>query len=321
MDDGDHTPSITLNPAQEHVLTQLGAKPMERPEFSIEVQQLLKRRLEETAQIFSDDIPPNEVLFINKHQLTQIMGCEKRHLAEKDEKFEWSIPTARGTLSHKAIELSVFWHGPKDPLTLTEEALSKASQGTDGLGSWLRELSEGDSAQLCGDVNARVGSFLETWPPLQKRWRPMLETPIRVELAQGRVVLSGKVDLTLGHADGNAAGKVIVDFKTGKFTPSHRDDLRFYALLDTIRIGIPPRLVASYYLDRGEFSPEEITPNVLESCVARVTDGITRLAEIRFKGREATIQTGPACRWCAISDTCDEGQRYLKLDKELNDVI
>ncbi|MDG1845287.1 MAG: PD-(D/E)XK nuclease family protein [Acidimicrobiales bacterium] len=321
MDDEDPIPSIILNPAQEHVLTQLGAKPKERPEVSIEVQKNLRRRLEETAQIFSADIPHGEVLFINKHQLTQIMGCEKKYLAESNEKFEWSIPTARGTLSHKAIELSVFWHGPKDPLTLTEEALSKASEGTDGLGLWLRELSQGDLAQLRGDVNARVGSFLETWPPLQKRWRPMLETPIRVELAQGRVVLSGKVDLTLGHADGNASGKVIVDFKTGKFTPSHRDDLRFYALLDTVRIGIPPRLVASYYLDRGEFSPEKITPNVLESCVARVTDGITRLAEIRFKGREATVQTGPACRWCTISDTCDEGQQFLKLDTELNDVI
>ncbi len=314
MENVDPPPSISLNPAQKNVLSQLGAKPGERPEFSDELQKTLKQKLEEVVQNFVLDIPENESLFISKHLLTQIMGCEKRYIAESEERFEWSIPTARGTLSHKAIELSIFWQGPKDPMTLTDEALSRASQGNDNLASWIKGLSEGDQAQLCGDVNSKVGSFLETWPPLEKRWKPMLETPIRVELAQGKVVLSGKVDLTLGSAGGNIAGKVIVDFKTGKFSPSHRYDLRFYALLDTIRIGTPPRLVASYYLDRGEFSPEDITVDVLESAVARVSDGITRLAQIRFQMRPPTTQAGPPCRWCPISEECETGQEFLAFE-------
>ncbi len=311
MENVDPPLSISLNPAQENVLSQLGAKPDERPEFTADLQRTLKQNLEEVAQNFVQDIPDNESLFINKHLLTQIMGCEKRYLAESEERFEWSIPTARGTLSHKAIELSIFWQGPKDPLTLTDEALSRAGQGNDNLAAWIKGLSQGDRAQLCGDVNTRVGSFLETWPPLEKRWKPMLETPIRVELAHGKVILSGKVDLTLGSAGGNTAGKVIVDFKTGKFSPSHRDDLRFYALLDTIRVGTPPRLVASYYLDQGEFSPEDISVDVLESSVARVSDGMTRLSQIRFKRRSPTTQTGPPCRWCPISEECEAGQEYL----------
>ena len=311
MADEGNPKLISLNPAQENVLAQLGAKPDKRPEFSAEIQKSLRRKLEESTQDFLHNIPTNETLFVNKHKLTQIMGCEKRYVAESEEKFEWSIPIARGTLSHKAIELSVFWQGPKDPLTLTNEALSRAGQGSDGLAAWIRDLSDGDYAQLCGDVNARVGSFLETWPPLEKRWKPMLEMPIRVELAEGKVTLSGKVDLTLGSSDGNIAGKVIVDFKTGRFSPSHRDDLRFYALLDTIRIGIPPRLVASYYLDRGEFTPEKITMAVLESTVARISDGINRLAEIQFQTRVPTTQAGPPCRWCLISNDCEEGQEYL----------
>ena len=311
MADEGNPKSISLNPAQENVLAQLGAKPDERPEFSADIQRSFRQSLEESTHDFLEDIPANETLFVSKHQLTQIMGCEKRYVAESEEKFEWSIPTARGTLSHKAIELSVFWQGPKDPFTLTNEALSRAGQGSDGLAAWIRGLSDGDHAQLCADVNSKVGSFLETWPPLEKRWKPMLETPIRVELAGGKVVLSGKVDLTLGSSDGSVAGKVIVDFKTGRFSPSHRDDLRFYALLDTVRIGIPPRLVASYYLDRGEFTPEKITVDVLESTVARISDGITRLAEIRFQARVPTTQAGPPCRWCLISNDCETGQEYL----------
>ena len=124
-------------------------------------------------------------------------------------------------------------------------------------------------------------------------------------------MLSGKVDLTLGSAGGNTAGKVIVDFKTGKFSPSHREDLRFYALLDTIRIGVPPRLVASYYLDQGEFSPEEINLDVLESTIARVSNGITRLAELNLKIRPPSTQPGPPCRWCLLSQDCEAGQEYL----------
>ena len=124
-------------------------------------------------------------------------------------------------------------------------------------------------------------------------------------------MLSGKVDLTLGSAGGNTAGKVIVDFKTVKISPSHREDLRFYALLDTIRIGVPPRLVASYYLDQGEFSPEEINLDVLESTIARVSNGITRLAELHLKIRPPSTQPGPPCRWCLLSQDCEAGQEYL----------
>jgi hypothetical protein len=311
MAEYDVSPSSQLNPSQENVLAQLGAKPSERPQFSTGLKNTLKGRLEEVAQNLLENIPNNESLFLSKHLLTQLMGCEKRYIAESQESFEWSIPTARGTLSHKAIELSIFWQGPKDPLTLTDAALNRAEQGTDYMADWIRGLSEGDRAQLCGEVNSRVGSFLETWPPLEKRWKPMLETPIRVELAEGKVVLSGKVDLTLGSAGGNTAGKVIVDFKTGKFSPAHRDDLRFYALLDTIRIGVPPRLVASYYLDQGEFSPEIISEDVLESTVGRISDGITRLTELRFEQRAPSTQPGPPCRWCPVSEDCIDGQDYL----------
>ena len=67
----------------------------------------------------------------------------------------------------------------------------------------------------------------------------------------GQVRLSGRPDLTIGQAQGALAGKVIVDFKTGRMHGSHVADLRFYALIDTIRIGTPPRMLATSYLDIG----------------------------------------------------------------------
>ncbi len=291
---------MKLNPSQINVLEQLGAKLEERPEFNDDLQRLLKTELEERSRELSSAIPSNETLFISKYHLNQIMRCENQFKYEREQQFEWSVPTARGTISHKAIELSAFWNQPNvDPLTLVDEAINRSKDGTDGLAQWLRNLSEGDAAQLRGDVNNRVASFLETWPPLEKQWRPMLEAPIRVELAEGKIILSGKVDLSLGRPLGNTAGKVIVDFKTGNFYPAHREDVRFYALLEAIRIGVPPRLVATYYLDRAEFTPEVISENVLRASLARVIDGMQRIVEILYQESETKRCSWDRCQWCA----------------------
>ena len=292
-----------LNPSQLNVLQQLGSRLEDRPQFADDLQEFLKSNLDEKGRELSSSIPPNETLYISKYHLNLVMRCEKQFLSDREEQFEWSVPTARGTISHKAIELSAFWNQPRvDPLTLVDEAIDRSKEGSDGLGKWLRNLSEGDVAQLRGDVNNRVASFLETWPPLETQWRPMLEAPVRVDLANGNIILSGKVDLSLGRPLGSTAGKVIVDFKTGKFYPAHREDVRFYALLETIRIGVPPRLVATYYLDRAEFSPEVISEQVLEASLNRVVDGMTKMIEILYQKRKPELCSWERCSWCSEED-------------------
>ena len=111
--------------------------------------------------------------------------------------------------------------------------------------------------------------------PLKPAWYPSTETSLRVEI--DRFVLSGRCDLSIGVADGDRAGKVLVDLKTGSTSLHHRDDLRFYALLDAIRIGTPPRRLATYYLDQGRFQVEDVTEDLLFSTVARVVDGVERM--------------------------------------------
>src|SRR5690606_30420226 len=141
---------------------------------------------------------------------------------------------------HKAIELMVNWRGEATPLDLVDEALASLERKENGLPVWLASCSELDRAELRSEVNERVAKFVETFPPLNKRWVPVTETGLRVELAGGRVVLQGRIDLTLGQPRGTTASKVLIDLKTGGFAPSHLDDLRFYALLDTLRLGTPP---------------------------------------------------------------------------------
>ena len=133
---------------------------------------------------------------------------------------------------------------------------------------------------------------------------------MRAELHGGLIVLSGKPDLTLGQPDGTVAGKVIVDFKTGRFSPTHREDLRFYALLEALRI-LPPRLLATYYLDQGQVHAEEVTHDLLLSAAARVVDGAYRYVELVTGERQTTVAPGPACRWCPVRPDCEEGTAYL----------
>ncbi len=299
-----------LNPAQEEVLAQLGASREERPRFDAALRHQLRRELEDGLEPLIAEIDPNDLMFVSKHLLGRVMGCERRFLAEDDEEFEWSVPIARGTIAHKAIELSIHWRREPEPLVLVDESISRLSEGVDGLADWLQTCTEVERAELRAEANDRVVKFLECWPPLKTQWRPVTESRLRLEI-HDRIVLSGKVDLALGQATGDMAGKVLIDLKTGGFSPQHLDDLRFYALMEAVRLGTPPRRLATYYLDQGRFLPEDVTEDLLFSTVARVVDGCTKVIEVRRRDGEPSTAPGPACRWCVAKHDCDVGQRYL----------
>lgn len=302
---------LDLNPAQQEILDLLGAPAEQRPTFDAALRHELKAELEAAVAHLVPDLDPDESFFVSKHKLSSVHGCEVRLLAEEDLGFEWSVPTARGTVAHKAVELSVHWRGEPTPTELVDESLARLTNGGDALAEFLQRATEVDLAELRGEALDRVTKFLESFPPLQARWRPVTESRARVELAEGRIVLSGKVDLSLGQARGTTAGKVLIDLKTGGFTPSHLDDLRFYALLETLRLGTPPRLVTSYYLDSGTARPEPVTVGLLEATVARVGDGIERLVGLAHGTVEPALRPGIGCRWCVRLAECDAGRAHL----------
>ena len=133
-----------------------------------------------------------------------------------------------------------------------------------------------------------------------------------------RIVLSGKVDLTVGRADGVRAGKVLIDLKTGGFAPSHRDDLRFYALIETLRLGVPPRLLASYYLDGGRLVDEQVSEDTLAVAFERVVGGVDAAVALRFEDREPVLRPGAPCRWCPVRTTCAVGRAHLEEQDDLD---
>ncbi len=310
MDDEAGTGTM-WNEAQQDVIDQLGSNPDERPEFDRDLRHHLRVELSDALQPVVDRLPDGEDLNLSKHGLSQVHGCEVRFLEEDGAPFEVSVPIARGSVVHKAVELSVHWPGEPNPLDLVDEALARLTESDHWLADWLQTCSDADRAELRGESNALVVKFLECWPRLKAGWRPATEQSYRADLCDDRVHLRGKIDLALGRTVGQRAGKVIVDFKSGGFNPTHYDDLRFYALLDTLRLGTPPRRLASYYLDSASMRAEDVTVALLEAATARTVDGAATMVELRHGRREPVARPSFACRWCRHLPSCEPGTDFL----------
>jgi hypothetical protein len=303
---------VDENPAQAEVLAALGARPHERPEFDPRLRAELREGIQRSLAPVAERVPDGQTLWVSKHLLSSVHGCEGLFLAQDEEEFAWTPQTARGTVAHKAIELSVSWRGDPSAGELVDEALARLIASNDRIGDYLGALGEGERAELHGEASERVNMFLECFPRLEARWRPVAESRLRADLNDDKIVLSGKVDLTVGRAEGVRAGKVLIDLKTGGFAPSHRDDLRFYALIETLRLGVPPRLLASYYLDGGRLQEEVVSEDTLAVAFERTVAGADAAVALRHEGREPVLRPGAPCRWCPKRSECDVGQRYLE---------
>ena len=296
-----------LSPSQQRTLDALrrsGDPVVFDPAFVAELTGEVSDALDHFAERLGDDAD----LWVSKHAIQTVLDCEARFLAADD--FEWSPANAAGTVAHKAIELLIWWRGEPVPADLVDEAIARLIDEERGIGQWLGGLSSADEADLRGQGATRVTQFMEHFPPLTARFRPVTEARIRFPV-DGPIILGGKVDLAFGTNHENESRKVIVDLKTGRTSPQHRQDLGFYALVETLRCGVPPRKVATFYLDAAEAQAEDVTEAFLRSAARRTLDGIHNMVDLELEKRPATRRPGASCRWCPLSADCSEGSAHL----------
>jgi hypothetical protein len=223
---------------------------------------------------------------------------------------------ARGSVAHRAIQLALNWpDSTPAPGDVVDEALVRLADEERSLGSWLDAASAADRADVRSLAVERVTAFFDAFPPLQAAWRPVLESAASFP-SSGPIVLTAKADLSLGAPRGAEANRVIIDLKSGRLHPRHRDDLRFYALVETLVRRLPPRLVATYSLESCAADVETVTEGLLRSSVRRTLDAVEKMVEVTAEGREPSRVPGVACRWCAIAADCAPGQAYLAGDGE-----
>ena len=304
-------PTPRLSPAQRSTLELL--RRTEDPlVFEEAFVQDLREEANEAFAHFADRLDDNQV-FVTKHTLAGVFGCETQFLAPDE--FEWTPSRARGQVSHRAIQLLINWRGEPAPAELVDEAIARLMNEEKGLSPWLESLGEGDLADLRAMCSDHVTKFMECFPPLDARSRPVTESSTQWPV-DGQILLRGRADLTMGKPFERESRKLIVDFKTGRVVPRHREDLRFYAIVETLSRQVPPRKLASFYLDAAQPIVEDVTENMLRSTLRRTLDGINALIELRVEGRPPERRAGAPCRWCTLAPGCAEGQAYLGRDDD-----
>ncbi len=307
-----------MTPSQLAVVDDLLSFGQPRPTYADDLAPRLLDLLEEGLGPVFERLGPVE-LTLNKGALAQIHACETHHLAESDAPFDWTVASCRGTVAHRALELAVFRPGSASPLELVDEAINRLLQAGEDWSprDFLRHADPAELAEVRGAACDVVTKFQECFPPLAAAWRPRLESSCRVELGASQVVLRAKVDLALGRPVGYEGRVLIVDVKTGRPYPTHLDDLRFYALLETLRSKVPPFRVASYYLESARWQAEDITEDVLAVAARRVVDGVTKLADLRLGRRAPTITPGPSCTYCRLRSDCPGAQEWVEQREEV----
>jgi hypothetical protein len=299
-------PTPTLTPAQERTLALLrrSADPVV---FSGDFVAGLRAEAEAAMAGFHERLG-DATLFVTKHTLAGVHGCEVQHLIPDE--FAWTPARAKGQVAHRAIQLMLNWRGEPTPRDLVDDALARLADEERDFGRWVAALSPGDEADLRGQAVERVNKFVETFPPLDKRSNPATESAAQWPL-DAPILLRARVDLVMGRPEGREARKLIIDLKTGRVSARHRDDLRFYALVETLVRDVPPRKLATFYLDAAQPFVEDVTEGLLQAALRRTLDGVHALIELTVEGRPPVKRPGVSCRWCPLLPGCAEGRQHL----------
>ncbi|MEO1058920.1 MAG: PD-(D/E)XK nuclease family protein [Actinomycetota bacterium] len=297
-----------LTPSQQRTLESL-RRSDEPLVFDPDLVAEIREEMTDALASFAARMPEGAELWVSKHRIATVLDCEEHHLVPDD--FAWTPATARGQVAHRAIQLQLSWRGEPSPTELVDEAIARLADEERGIGSWIAGLSDADTADLRGGSVERVTKFVEAFPPLDRRWNPVTEAGARWPL-DGPIVLQARVDLMLGRPSGSESRKVIIDLKTGGPSPRHRQDLGFYALIETLAREVPPRKLATYYLDASQAQVEEVSEGLLRTAMRRTLDGIHALVELEHEARTPTRTPGVTCRWCPLSTECPEGHAHLE---------
>lgn len=302
-----------LTVAQRRTLERLLTPPAELAEFPENLADALRGRLE-AGLSESPAVAQAAKTSVSKNDLSSVLACEDYHLVNRAS-FAWTPVTARGTVTHKAIQIGAFGRlkgaDPGELVTAALEYFESDWERPGDLGGWLeRDCTPAQRSELEGEAVDRVAKFQQTFPPLVSSWAPRFETNARADLFGGRLMLRGKFDLALTLRRGEPGTSVIIDFKTGAIHQGHRDDLRFYALLETMRAGVPPWRVASFDLDSATFVHEDVNDGVLEAALTRTIRGVTLCCELWLENRPASRNPGVQCRWCELRPDCDRAAEY-----------
>jgi hypothetical protein len=233
-------------------------------------------------------------LVVTKDRLTRALSCPVHRTVDRFGERAFTIPLACGALVEILFRQVVTVGTVGDPMTEALEGLAMDGRQAP-LIAWIVDLAAAELAELRAEVNRQAQGLAERWPILEASWLPRTQESLRAVLAVGRVELSARVDLAIGCRAEDEASVAIVDVKSGARRPGHRDDLRFYALVEALCSPAPPFAVATYYSRTGELDVEPVTHELVVESAQRCLAGARALA-----GGTSESEDGA---WCAMCPT------------------
>ena len=294
-------------PAHERLVSDLLAWDAPRPLGDPRLRDHLLDELESGLAEVADRVPAGERLFLGKSSLGALV-CDGRYLDQRDSPFSWSTQLAGGKLAHRAIELDHAVRREPPPDEVVAHAWHEAVTVGDSLADWLNGLGPLEASTLRHTTEQRVTDFRDTWPILPAQAHLRLEHRIDATLAGGRVLVRGTPDMTLGGVRDDRCRMLLVDLKTGRRNPlAERQDLRLYALLATLKYGLPPFRWATFYVSEGAWDVEDLDPQLLHGAVRRVVDAARRAVELEYdRPDEGALRLvgGAWCRYCGRRPGC-----------------
>lgn len=299
---------MALTAVQERTLVDLMGSRLERPVFRRGLRDDLLAELERRVGPALERLPTDRSLWVTKARLTDLhLRCEGLFVANELEEgdFIYSVRLAVGNVVHRAIEAGVSARD-RSEAELVEAAIRHLRRDDPRFDAFVSALDVIDRSDLEAEAIRQVLLFRATFPPIQRSWTPAVELPLKTEILGGRVVLYARPDLCLGSEDPEEPGRarrLIVELKTGVERPEHDEDLRFYALAATLRLGVPPFRVATLLLEGGTWRLQEVSEDLLLAGVRRVADACFRAAAV-LGGDEPSLRPGPWCAWCPRAQTC-----------------
>jgi len=299
-----------LNAQQRDVRDELLLYGQPRPTPDRAIGQALRQRANTAFRALTSGLDPADWIRVDKHRLSQAHTCTGYLRARTSEEFGWSVANVRGKVLHRALEGLIMSAYRRAPLELAHAAIDELADEDDERtpGPFLAGLPAGDRQDLARDVNDLLIKFVSDWPPVLAGWSPRVESPVK--LAFGPIHLQAQFDLALGVPLGDEARTFIVDFKSGWQQTDHRQEARFYGLMETLRSRVPPYRVATYYLDSGEYTVDDVDEELLNDTFDWMIDGVQRIIDARSDG-PITYDPSAACRWCPSRHDCDDGQQWL----------
>jgi hypothetical protein len=256
--------------------------------------------------------PGEDVVQVNKESISQVLVCEAHLVARRLAPRVINADLVRGSLVDALFRQWVTTGMVGDPWGDALAAFDVEGD-RDGIIAFVAGLPVPLRRRMMDEVAQHAVSIVERWPVPSPAWFPRTQERLEVPLCGSRVVMAGVVDLVLGGPAEQRASVCLVELKSGARRVEHRGDLHFYALLETLRSGVPPFRIATYYSATGELDAEPVGEDTLVSALGRVLDATTRLCHLAA-GAAPARSPNHLCAWCVGLPECQPGQRRTGTD-------